>query len=419
MMKWLLRIVLGFLAVLALLLAIILVRSLAPAPIHDQELQVKRAVIPRDANAFYVLQDATNQLWWPEKLERKISDLAINTNWDDALAGTILASNRAVLAAWDAAAKLPDLQVPEASTAEDNMLPYLMSWKKMAQLAGVRENFLLHHGQDKEAFDQMASQIQLGCQMQNGHGVLIVYLVGTAVKAMGLLEMQRTVGKSHLTPNELKNYIQQIEPKPGEISDTFANAIKVEYQMQVNMLRALRDGKIKGEGLPRHWPGWPLFDMDKTKALFASGALKLVKAAPHYYSETAAARTETRPGMVSLFLSGNPVGQILYYMTMSALSDTLAIKSRDVVQVQATRVILALRAYQLIHGHLPASLDALVPEFLPAVPVDDFDGQPLRYSLERKIVYSVGKNLKDDGGDDRDTGPYAQRHLDLAYPIDF
>jgi hypothetical protein len=90
------------------------------------------------------------------------------------------------------------------------------------------------------------------------------------------------------------------------------------------------------------------------------------------------------------------------------------------VQLQATRTILALRAYQLAHGNLPPDLNALVPEFLEAVPVDDFDGQPLRYSAEKKIVYSVGKNLKDDGGDDQSSyGGSSRPHLDLVCKFDF
>ena len=38
-----------------------------------------------------------------------------------------------------------------------------------------------------------------------------------------------------------------------------------------------------------------------------------------------------------------------------------------------------------------------------AVPLDPFDGQPLRYSKERRIIWSVGENLRDDGGSKMDT----------------
>lgn len=63
---------------------------------------------------------------------------------------------------------------------------------------------------------------------------------------------------------------------------------------------------------------------------------------------------------------------------------------------------IALKRYSLRHGRLPASLDALVPEFVSAVPVDWMDGKPLRYRLNADgsfQLYSVGENLMDDCGD--------------------
>jgi ABC-type transport system involved in multi-copper enzyme maturation permease subunit len=59
---------------------------------------------------------------------------------------------------------------------------------------------------------------------------------------------------------------------------------------------------------------------------------------------------------------------------------------------------LALELYQGRHAAFPPNLGALVPEFLSAVPVDPYTGQPL--SMLRKsdelIVYSVGLDQQDD-----------------------
>jgi hypothetical protein len=65
-------------------------------------------------------------------------------------------------------------------------------------------------------------------------------------------------------------------------------------------------------------------------------------------------------------------------------------------------VVIAAERYRLARGKFPEQLDQLVPDFLPAVPNDPFDGQPLRiYSREDKFaVYSVGMDGKDDGGKD-------------------
>jgi hypothetical protein len=39
-----------------------------------------------------------------------------------------------------------------------------------------------------------------------------------------------------------------------------------------------------------------------------------------------------------------------------------------------------------------------VPAYLAAVPADPYDGKPFRYSAAKGVVYSVSKDLRDDGG---------------------
>jgi hypothetical protein len=64
----------------------------------------------------------------------------------------------------------------------------------------------------------------------------------------------------------------------------------------------------------------------------------------------------------------------------------------------ATQALVAMKCFKLKTGRLPKALEELVPEYLPAVPLDDFDGKPIRYSAEKKVVYSVGSDFKDVGG---------------------
>jgi hypothetical protein len=185
------------------------------------------------------------------------------------------------------------------------------------------------------------------------------------------------------------------------------------------MNRGKMTNLIAGGYTPRISPWWPGFNLSQTKALFAEEDIKLVQAAPHHFNEAKLPDlNSSQPGVARMILSGNALGQILFYMSMPAVIPALAKKSQADVQLQATRVILALRVYQLTHGNLPSDLSVLVPEFLDAVPADDFDGQPLRYSPDRKIVYSTGQNLKDDGGNDSRPGP-SNRPLDLVYKFDF
>lgn len=423
MKKWFHRIVMGLFLAVVLLYGFVMLRSLIPATVNDRELRLERADIPEGSNAFDVLQEAGRHVWEPENSWERLGGMMSDTNWDADFAGELLDKNREALADWDAATKLPDLQVPEVSTAAD-LLPYLANWKKLAQVAVVRQNFLLHSGQDKEAFDQMVSQIQLGRRMQDAHGVLICYMVGMAINNMGLSQIQHWADRAHLTPSQLKNYIRQLQLDPDDESTALANTFKVEYQCSMGTLDAMRQGKLvdpdTGKYIAHANPMLPIYNRSQTRALFANAFLMLIRSASHPYKDAKFPDLSRPPSPVSLILSGNLAGRVMYYMLLPSEPAVLGKKSQADAQLQATRTILALRAYQLTHGNLPSELSALVPEFLDEVPVDNFDGQPLRYSADRKIVYSVGKNLKDDGGDDRgQEAESSQRHLDLVYKFDF
>jgi hypothetical protein len=72
------------------------------------------------------------------------------------------------------------------------------------------------------------------------------------------------------------------------------------------------------------------------------------------------------------------------------------------VAKQMVEAAISLKRYQLKHGNFPADLNSLVPEFSPTVPLDPVDGQSLRYRPNADgtyLLYSVGENGKDDGGD--------------------
>jgi len=63
--------------------------------------------------------------------------------------------------------------------------------------------------------------------------------------------------------------------------------------------------------------------------------------------------------------------------------------------------VLAIERYRLAAtNRLPDSLAALVPSLLDSVPLDPFDGKPVRYKklIKGYMIYSIGPDLQDDGG---------------------
>jgi hypothetical protein len=82
-----------------------------------------------------------------------------------------------------------------------------------------------------------------------------------------------------------------------------------------------------------------------------------------------------------------------YDPLLNRVTDTHALQ-------RVTMTALALRLYRKENGRYPENLQQLVPKYLPSVPIDPYDGKPLRYRKLQKgfKVWSVGGNRKDDGG---------------------
>jgi hypothetical protein len=69
--------------------------------------------------------------------------------------------------------------------------------------------------------------------------------------------------------------------------------------------------------------------------------------------------------------------------------------------VEQAMLACALERFRLANGKFPEELAALVPRFVSQLPNDVLTGEPYKYSRENDgqiILYSVGWNLKDDGG---------------------
>ncbi len=85
---------------------------------------------------------------------------------------------------------------------------------------------------------------------------------------------------------------------------------------------------------------------------------------------------------------------------------------RDLVHLDLAHAALAIERYRMAMGNVPERLDELVPQYLQRVPIDPFDGQPIRYRSTEPgyLLYSVLEDGQDNSGRQReginDTNPY-------------
>jgi hypothetical protein len=91
---------------------------------------------------------------------------------------------------------------------------------------------------------------------------------------------------------------------------------------------------------------------------------------------------------------------IMLVLLMPSLSNAARMGELATMERDATLAAVALTLHHRQNGGWPATLDELTPMLLPAVPLDRFDGRPLRYRLIDgwPTLYSVGADRDDDGG---------------------
>jgi hypothetical protein len=93
-------------------------------------------------------------------------------------------------------------------------------------------------------------------------------------------------------------------------------------------------------------------------------------------------------------------GQIYTKMMLPSMSRAYTWEAKCDAYLGVAEIALANRIYRLKHGRYVDSLGELVPGVLSSVPLDPFTGKEYVYKKKDRgfIVYSLGENLKDDGG---------------------
>ena len=100
-----------------------------------------------------------------------------------------------------------------------------------------------------------------------------------------------------------------------------------------------------------------------------------------------------------------PLPAFLPFTSLRSLWFALPLSMRagdPLAEDRASRAAIAVERFRRDHAMaLPATLEALVPTYLTAIPLDPFTGEPLRYKRDEDgyTIYSVGADEKDDGGD--------------------
>ena len=91
---------------------------------------------------------------------------------------------------------------------------------------------------------------------------------------------------------------------------------------------------------------------------------------------------------------------VMIEVVRPAMDRVVVLDLRFRAHLDLARAALAIERYRLARGTVPGELDELVPEYLQEVPLDPFDGQPIRYRRTESgyMLYTVLEDGQDNGG---------------------
>lgn len=384
-----------------------------PEP-DDSDLRLPTVNVPREENAYFVFSEiGEDEVYW--STDRNLDGMLAGEYWDDALAQEILQKNTHALDVFERGIALPVFQQPELQDPKNynanQVITSVSFLHNLARVNALKSVALQRQGREGEALDQSIKTMAMARMLQDSQGTFINYVLGVAIKEIGLNNFREMVWNSKLQSSELLRYGSRLE-RYKESKASLQRALKAEYIMSINTQELSIDPILRGErlaemdeseflqGIPPavKTGGFFYYQSNKTKFLFAQVYRSMIRNAgqSHY---GLVRHAEKMPMNLSVVFQNNVIGKILSNVVSVSFDGLYKKKFQETFSVKATQVLLALKAYERDMGSFPNSLQELVPTYLPEVPRDPFDGKLMRYDAGRRILYSTGEDLVDDGGD--------------------
>lgn len=398
-------------------------------PPDDSSLALPNVTVADADNAYIEMQRIEQSHSYPPEIDAKLADAVDGATWDDAYVASVLAKHAADVVLFRQAAAKPAFQDPMYARPRTltELVAYagLTSYRQAALTAALEAEHRARTGDVSGGLREAIDVVRFGHLMESGQGNVIEYLVGSAIKQIGLTALRQIASQSTVTAAQAQSVAKQLEPYRDSLAGA-VKSLKVEY-IGFNAFRVKYDrlGKLltsynitavieNGKTIIRQPDtlGWDMLDFSGlTRFYYRSNqtwrfAVDRARANVRYAEADCAVADPNPPRItpivepsVTLLFTPNAIGKLLASIGEVSFGGFTTKRCNESVAVSATQTVLASRAFTADHGRVPATLSELVPKYLDAVPTDAYSGKPLLYSAVKKYVYSVGPDHKDLGGD--------------------
>ena len=384
------------------------------APIDDSDLALQKINLPDIENGYVELSKAIGVMYAPPEMIKVINDLSEGKNWNEATATLLISKNTQAIALFDRAANKPEFQWPvtadPANMKPDTIMSGLNDWRTISRLTNIYAIELSKQGNDLAAIEAALDSVRIGQKIENSQNNLIEYLVGISLKGGGLQTLQKIMSSSRLTSAQMLPYINEMNQYVNN-DQGLANAFKAEYHSMTAWLDPeymvqefglqfdSKDMNIPQDQLsgltPKEYASKTVnsyyFQPNRTKLLFVGYARDFIKNIPGSCGLVLLLPIEhlAPTNAIRMYLEPNAIGEILHDVVLVSLYSVNRVKCEDKARVGETQILMALRGYKNATKSLPSTIDQLVPKYLPTIPTDPFNKQPLQYSLSTKTIFST------------------------------
>jgi hypothetical protein len=323
---------------------------------------------------------------------------------------------RAVLDQITEAARRPraqyDLRYADGPNA---LLPHLAIHKSMAGKLRTRSAARVAAGDTAGAAEDIDTILRLA-ELTGEDPVLIGYLVRVAIQSIAFSAFWDGTSQHAWSDAQLAAFQQRFEGLKQQ--DSLVKAFRGERLFGKTCFELMREGRLDPDTLGAMESdesgnsfGWGLVPrawLLQNQAYHSKVLDQVVGALQRCDPERGIASKgsiwETERVEQTVF---NTAGRrfhpyrILTHLLLPGLAKVHAKADRSLTTSRLAITVAGLERHRLATGSYPKSLDDLVPKWVPAVPLDPMDGQPLRYRLNADgtfTLYGVGPNHTDDNG---------------------
>ena len=364
------------------------------------------ATIYRQAFAAYVEPDR-------KVMELQAKHLEDRTREDVAVVRTWVQQNELAIARANQAAAMEKCQFLQRYTGVEYQYPHLRALGQLSVLLADSVWLHVQEGEPEAAFETCLVHLRMAEQLGQGDTLAEYLLEGVLIDGArsSLQQVLDCAGVEHLDLKPLAASVRRL----GD-ADRLIEALRHERTVKWKWLDhhmdhfdEWKDGYLEATMAHRSSRTWVQREWRALAGLF----VRIISLGDEPYYETAEQREELA-AQLDLYNAQNlPLTAGL----LPTMTRALSVRAHRQANLGQMAFGIELEMHRRATGSYPDGLDGLKLTHLDELPVDPFSGDAFHYVKGEQgyLLYSVGPNGKDDGGEPRTPG--AQGPDDIAWSV--